>query len=289
MALISTETVAPIAVVTDSVADIPWEIVKFLDITVIPIYLLLENRYYAVDETLDRAWFYQQLQSSTLFKTAAPSPEIFSEAYRRLLAAGAKAIMGIFLSSNLSAISQHARMAANDFPGHEIHIFDSRQVSMGLGWLVIAAAEAAQRGATLREMVALLDDMRSRTQVLGVLDSLDHLRAGGRVSWAQAFVAELLQIKPMLTFDSGDACLMGRVRTYRRAVQRMAEAVLDASPLENLAILHSRVEVSVLTHLRETLAHCVEGRVLTVEVGPIFGAHVGPRGLGVAFVKSKST
>lgn len=159
---------------------------------------------------------------------------------------------------------------------------------MGVGWLAIAAAEAAAQTTSIEEVCALVREMRSRTLVLGVLDSLKHLRYGGRVGWAAAQVVDFLQIKPIISFENSNAHFVGRVRTYRKALHQLIRRVQDEAPLERLAIIHSRVGREVLADLKEALQPYVTlYPIQIVEVGPIFGTHVGPRGIGVALVRAK--
>ena len=133
----------------------------------------------------------------------------------------------------------------------------------------------------------MLEDMRSRTHVLGVLASLDHLRRGGRVGWAAAQVAGWLRIKPFISYSQSEAKLAGHVRTYRRALERLTHFVSTIAPIERLAIIHSRAPQEALDQLQRDLAALVDVSILTVEVGPIFGTHVGPKGIGVAVVQAR--
>jgi fatty acid-binding protein DegV len=123
--------------------------------------------------------------------------------------------------------------------------------------------------------------------VLGMLDSPEYLRRSGRVSWAAAKLVSLLQIKPMIAFADGEAKLIGRVRTHQRALQHMVDTVMMMAPLHKLAVLHSHADPAVVTQLSKVLApYAPETPPLVVEVGPIFGAHVGPGAVGVALVRA---
>ena len=283
-----------IRIVTDSVADLPWELARQLGIQVVPIYVILGGESYLADAALDSAWFYREWdRHDGRSQTAAPPPEEFLAAYRDLIAEGATDIIGLFLASPLSSIVQHARQAAESLSEDDarVHIVETGQVSMGVGWIAIAAAEAIAQGATLSEVLALIEDMRSRTYVRGVLASLDHLRRGGRVGWAAAQVAGWLRIKPIISFSQGEAKLAGHVRTYRRALERLTHFVAVSAPIERLAIIHSRAPQEALDQLQGDLADLVDEAadvpLLTVEVGPIFGTHVGPKGIGVAMVQAE--
>lgn len=291
-----------IRVITDSVADLPWEVAQQLGIQVVPIYVILGAESYLADAALDAAWFYREWERlDCRSQTAAPPPEEFLSAYRELVAEGATDIIGLFLASPLSSIVQHARQAAASLAASlneaeneaeneadvRVHIVETGQVSMGVGWMAIAATEAIAQGATLPEVLALLEDMRSRTYVIGVLSSLDHLRRGGRVGWAAARVAGWLRIKPIISYAQGEAKLAGHVRTYHRALDRLTNFVATVAPLERLAIIHSRAPQEALDQLQGDVAALVDVPVRIVEVGPIFGTHVGPKGIGVAVVQAE--
>jgi DegV family protein with EDD domain len=279
-----------IRIITDSVADLPRAIVDQLGIKVLPAYLVLGENSYLDDDTLDHAWFYDELMRlSEAPRTAAPPPDEFLKAYEELAAEGAEDIIGLFAAAKMSSINNHATIAARQFESARTHIIDTEQVSMGIGWLVISAAEAAARGASVEEVCALVENMRSRSRVLGVLDSLEHLRRSGRVAWAVAGTVNLLQIKPMISFAHSEARLVGRVRTRRRALQNLVDLVREAAPLERLAILHSRPDPDAIADLQAALApYAPEQPLMVVEIGPVFGTHVGPRCLGVAFVQKDS-
>lgn len=275
-----------IRIVTDGVADIPPHLIQQFKIKVVPIYLLMGQASHLVGMAADHGWFYRELLTSDIMpKTAAPSPEEFLQAYYELVAEGARDIIGLFASSSVSSLYNHALLAAQQLSGATVHLFDTGQVSMGIGWVVLMAAEAVARGASLAEIKALITYTCARSSVLGMLDSPEYLRRSGRVSWAAAKLVSLLQIKPMIAFVAGEAQLIGRVRTHQRALQHMVDTVMAMTPLQKLAVLHAHADPAVVTRLSEALApYAPDNSLLVVEVGPIFGAHVGPGAVGVALV-----
>jgi DegV family protein with EDD domain len=277
-----------VRIITDSIADIPAPVAQRLGIAILPIYLRIGTQSYRDDGSLDRGDFYAQLwQTPERFGTAAPPPAEFLAAYEALVAEGAREIIGLFLSSNLSSIVNNARMAGQQLTGARVHILETGQVSMGMGWQAIAAAEAAAREESTAQIIQTVENVRPRTLVAGALNSLDHLRRGGRVSWAQAWVGELLQIKPLVSFKEGNAVLFGKVRTHHRALQALVDWIGQQAPLERLALLHSHVEPDLISEFRAMLApYLPPGEIPVVEVTPVFGVHVGPGAVGVAFVQS---
>jgi fatty acid-binding protein DegV len=138
--------------------------------------------------------------------------------------------------------------------------------------MVIAAAEAAASGESSHEILALVEDMKSRVRVYAMLDTVEYLRRSGRVGWARAKAAQILRIKPIVQLLLGKVLDVGQVRTTRRAIDRLVELTRALGPLERLAILHRLADI------------CSPAQLLTVAVTTIIGAHVGPRGLGVAAV-----
>jgi len=282
-----------IRIITDGVADIPPHLIQQFKIKVVPIYLMLGRASHLVGVAADYGWFYRELLASDVMpKTAAPAPAEFLQAYRELVAEGARDIIGLFASSNVSSLYNHALLAAQQLTECEdsrvtVHVFDTGQVSMGIGWIVLMVAEAVARGASIAEIKALIMYARARSSVLGMLDSPEYLRRSGRVGWAAAKLVSLLQIKPMISFVEGEAQLIGRVRTHQRALQHMVDLVMTMSPLERLAVLHAHANPTVVTRLSEALApYAPDNLPLVVEVGPIFGAHVGPGAVGVALVRA---
>jgi len=183
-----------IKVVTDSTADIPAEMAASLGITVVPCYVVFGSESYRDGVELTRQQYYDKLLTTrTLPTTAAPPPAFYEEVYRRL-AEETDEIVSIHLTSRYSGLYNSAAVAARDSTGARIAVVDSGQITMGYGWMAVAAAEAAQRGGTLEEIVALVEGMKPRSWVLAVLDTLEFLHRGGRVDWMVAMVGTLLRV-----------------------------------------------------------------------------------------------
>ncbi len=275
--------------VTDSIADLPPELVRELSIEVVPIYFSFEDWAGPDDGRFDRTRIYQAMRnSSAVPTTAAPAPGEFLAAYQRLVAQGAQDIIGLFLASPLSSIATNAFLAAQQVQGAQVHVLESGQVSLGIGFQVLAAARAAAQGASVEEVKRLVADVARRTYVAGFLESIMFLQRGGRVGWALAWVGDFLQIKPLVSYHQGEATLLGKVRTYRRALTALVEWVRDQAPLEHLAFLHTDVAPEILQELEQGLSDLVPAgqKPWVVEVSPVFGAHVGPGAVGVALVRA---
>ena len=280
-----------VRLITDSVADVPPDLVRQFGIDVIPIYLTIGDKIYREDGSFDREGFYWALsRCEGDLTTAAPPPQDFLRAYMALAEEGADVILGIFTADSVSSIYDHARIAASACSRARVYVVDSRQVSMGTGWLVIRAAEFLEQGMSITEILGALREMTGRTLVLGVLNSLDHLRRSGRISSLTQHVADLMKIKPLMAFEQGEAKLIARVRTYRRAIERVIEQVNVQKPLTRLALLHSRADDEIIARLYDSLSVFVGGGTLPViDVGAVFATHMGPGGLGVAIVRAADT
>jgi DegV family protein with EDD domain len=276
-----------IRILTDSVSDLPTALVDRYRIGVLPVYLVLNGEAYLDDGSIDRAWFYRQLAKGTVrFSTAAPALREFHSAYQALADGGADDIIALFTASSVSSIWGHGQVAARSFARARVHVVDSTQISMGLGWQVVEAAAMAEAGATVDEVLSAISEMRSRTRVLGLLDSVDYLYRSGRVGWVTGRLGSLLNLKPILAFESGEAALLGRTRTRGRALEGLVSG-LDAldGQMTHLAILHSCESTEMVAELEEAVRSRWPGRKFpVVEIGSVFAAHVGPNCLGLAAI-----
>lgn len=275
-----------VRILTDSTSDIPPEVAARLQITVVPAYVQIGSRSYRdgpFSQGLSREEFYAQLPAmQAVPTTSVPPAHEFAAAYRSLIGE-ADEVIAIVVSTNLSGMYNVAHLGAQEVPELQVHVVDSEQVTMGLGWIVIAAAEAAADGQNVQEILALVEDMKPRVHVYATLDTLEYLRRSGRVSWARAKAAQILRVKPIVEVLLGKVGDMGRTRTKHRAIERLLELTRGLGPLERLAVLHTCAPE--VEDFRRRLADlCPPSRLLTVTVTTIIGAHVGPGGLGVAAV-----
>lgn len=279
--------ISHIRLITDSVADLPRDIAQQYNIQVIPVHVILGEQRYLDNGTLSHDSFYQALYEGNVYpSTAAPAPHTFLKAYQQLANEGAEHIIALFAASNVSSIFAHAQIAAQQLDTATVHLVDTTQVSMGIGGLVQLAAEAITQGASLEATIDLVTAARKRTQILGILNSVQHLQRSGRVSWAVARFVELLHIKPLISFVHGEAQLIGRVRTYHRAYQRLVTLITQRTPLERVTVIHSRAKPQWITQLQQAMfALTPEQEVRVIEVGPVFGSHVGAQCLGVALIQ----
>jgi DegV family protein with EDD domain len=273
-----------IKIVTDSTADLPPELCD--DITVVPCFVQFGTASYLDGIDITREQFYERLaHSDVLPKSAAPSVGIFEEVYRRVAGEGDE-VISIHLAGALSGVFNSAQLGAQSVPQARITVYDSESITMGLGWMCLAAARAARQGKSRAQIVALLDEMKPRTHVFAALDTLEFLRRSGRVGWASAMMGQLLDIKPVVRVYRGVVEMVSRVRTRARSVQQLVELASGLGRLESLAVLHTRAQAAAL-QLAQDVAHLVPPPVPIVEVTPIIGTHVGPNGLGLAVVAER--
>ncbi len=276
-----------VKIVTDSTADIPAELAAELEIIIVPCNVHFGLETYRDGLDLSKEEFYARLKTSpTLPTTSAPAAGLFEATYREL-ARQTDQILSIHLAGALSAIYSSACLGAKAVSGVEIALIDSGQVSMGLGWLVIAAARAAQAGQSLAQIVALVEDMKPRIRLFAALDTLEYLKKGGRVGRTVAALGSLLDIKPLIEVRDSAVLPLERVRTRRKALQRLIELVAELGPLEELAVLHSDAPQEARRLAEEISFLYPLDRILIAEAGVIIGTHAGPNGLGVACVLTR--
>ena len=275
-----------VRIVTDSTSDVPLEVAERLRISIVPAYVQIGNRSYRDGPAaggLRREEFYAQLPGMPAMPTTAvPPAHDFAAAYRGLIEE-AEEVIAIVISANLSGMYNAAHLGAQEVPELKVHVVDSEQVTMGLGWMVITAAEAAAEGRSAQDIMSIVKDIKPRVRVFAMLDTLEYLRRSGRVNWARAAAAHVLRIKPIVEVVQGIVGNKGRVRTRRRAVEQLVELTRALGPLERLAILHTYAPD--LDEFRRHLADLYPSEPSPIiAVTTIIGAHVGPRGLGVAAV-----
>lgn len=273
------------AIVTDSTADLPPELLAEHNIHVIPTILIINGQGKEDGPGISRREFYEQLpKMNPLPTTAAPSSGVFQQLYETLFAQGFRQIISIHAASLLSGIFNAACVAAQPF-GERVTVLDSGQVSMGLGFQALAAAEAAastgREGLKLNAILERIENVKQRIVLNAMLDSLEYLRRSGRVSWARASLGALLQIKPFISLKDGIVGRMGEARTRRNGIERLFALLQSKGAMERLAVLHTNAEDEAHSFV-ERLA--LPFTPLVVNVTTVIGTHVGPNALGFVAV-----
>jgi len=276
-----TEAAAPIAIVTDSTADIPPEQAAALGITVIPAMVTVGGESYADGQGLVRSELYRGMEAQReLPTTASPSPMVFEAAYQRLLAGGAQGVVSIHVASQLSSIHAMATQAGKRFPG-KVQVVDSGQLSLGLGFQVVEAAAAAAAGGDPESIVHTAEAVRRRVRLIAMLNTLEYVRRSGRVSWLRASVSDILQVKLLVRVDGGNVERLALVRTLRRALDELAGLVQAWGPLGRLAVLHTAAQAEA-ERLAGRLAAETGLDPWVVEATTVIGVHIGPGALGIS-------
>ena len=278
-----------VRIVTDSTCDLPAETIARYGIRVVPLYINVGKQGFLDGIDITREEFYKKLPTFPVHPTTAvPSPQKFRVMYDALADEGATAILSIHISMALSAVVDVARVAAQETQSAPVTVFDSRQLSLGTGFLVETAAKLAAAGRSIGEIMAALDEQIQRSHVFAALDTLEFLRRSGRMNRFMAGFGTLLKLKPILTMYDGKPGTE-RVRTRERATQRLLEMLRDVGALERVAIVHTHAPDRV-AELRARAAHLLpDDNILAADITPVIGAHLGPGMVGFAVIGSRRT
>lgn len=277
-----------IKIVTDSTCDLPEPIIQELGITVVPLYINVGDQGYLDGVELSREEFYTRLPDYPSHPTTGtPGLEAFRQAYQAVSSDGADQILSIHISESLSATVEVAKTASRYFTQTPVTVRDSRQLSLGTGFQVEAAARMAKAGKSIDEILAALDSIMQRTFVAAGLDTLEYLRRSGRMNRFMTGLGSLLKLKPILTMKDG---LPGseRVRTSEKAEARLVKMLKTHSPLERFALLHTHAAQKADAFRERIAEYLPQGDVFSVDITPVIGAHIGPGAVGYAIIASPS-
>ncbi|MBV8084955.1 MAG: DegV family protein [Chloroflexi bacterium] len=273
-----------VAVVTDSTADIPPPRAVELGIHVVPLVVRIDETSYEDGTELPATMFYEKLkEAKSVPSTSQPSVGAFQATYEAI---AADEIVSIHISSKLSGTLNSARTAAAEVNGKRIEVVDSAQVSLSLGYVAIAAAEAAQAGATFDEVCALAQREVQQAGFYAVLDTLNHARRSGRIGFAQALLGSMLQVKPILALRAGEVRPVDRPRTMRKALERLAELTRRDAPFAYLAVPHADNE-PMAQELAALLADVSPGTIDVVHTGATVGSHCGPGAVAACYLRKR--
>lgn len=267
--------------VTDSTACIPPELIERYGIEVVPVHIILGGRTYVDSVTADTREFYARMEAGEQATTAAPSPGQFLEAIRRA-AQRSDAVLVVTVSKQFSAMYDSARQAVEqaraESPSLDVRLLDSRAAAMAQGFVVLEAARAAERGASVDEAIARAEMVSSRVTLLAMLDTLAYLARSGRVPRVAAWAAGMLQVKPVVRFSAEGIRLVARTRTRPRALAQIAEMVVRAigDRPAHLAVHHANApdDAAFLREAIERRTNVVEA--YTTEFTQVMGVHTGP-------------
>jgi DegV family protein with EDD domain len=278
-----------IAIVTDSTAYLPASVVDAHGIHVVPLHVIIGGTEFSEGVDVSTAEVAAALRSFKPVSTSRPSPQALLDAYEKAAADGADGIVSVHISADMSSTVESAHLAAQHSPV-PVHVVDSRSLGMAMGYAVVSAAERAADGASLEDVEAHALSRCEAATVVFYVDTLEHLRRGGRIGSASAFLGSALAIKPILGLVDGSIRPLEKVRTSTRALSRLEELAATAALAPDVEhgvdiAVHHLDSQARAEALATQLAQRVPGASIeVVELGAVVGAHVGPGTIAVAVV-----
>jgi DegV family protein with EDD domain len=276
---------ARIRVVTDSACDLSADLASASDLTVVPLSIRFGSEEFVDGSTLSTDDFWKRCaESPVLPETSAPSPGAFQNAFVAAADEGYDGVLCMNISSGVSATYQAAVTAAKAVGDRiPVRTVDTRSMTMGQGLMALDVSAMAGTGAGLDELAARAEQLVSRTQVFGVLNTLEHLEKGGRIGGARALLGSLLSIKPVVALVDGVVEEESKQRTRGRSLRYLADKAKDSPPISRLAVCNGAA-----TDIDEFLA-MLEGvksehPLVVVDLGPVVGTHTGPGTIGLCLI-----
>lgn len=279
-----------VQIVTDSSAHLPPDQRQKHNITVIPLKAIFGATVYRDEVDLSNQQFYDMLPKAKEHPTTSqPSAGEFEEVYRPLLEAG-KEIVSIHLPSKLSGTYASACAAKTELENQfkkalPLTIVDTPWLSMALGLLCLAAAQAAEAGKSREEVAAIVNALIPKLNLIFVLDTLEYLRRGGRIGGARAMLGTLLNVKPLLEIRNGQVEPLEQPRSRAKALKRLLEILEERSEHKPLhaSVLHANAPDDAALLEKEVRARFECKEFYITEIGPVIGVHTGPDAIGLAF------
>ncbi len=278
-----------IAIVTDSTVCMPQSLIDENELHIVPLSVIWDGKSYLDGFEISPAVFYERLQNSkTNPTTSQPSVHDFYELFKSLLDKGYD-VLCIVLSSKLSGTYDMANTARLDLSESRIAVVDSQTASLPMGMVVLEVArELKQNDLSLAEAEALTYKILENTEVFFALDTLEYLHRGGRIGGAAKFLGTLIGLRPVLTIKDGKVDAVDKVRTTRRARERIIELMVEkfgeSANLRFLGVTSSSVEEAAAVVSQEAEKHFVADRVVYADLSPVIGVHLGPGAIGLVCI-----
>jgi len=274
-----------VSIVTDSVADLPPQVVEELGITVIPLNVRFGTEVYRDGVDLTAEQFYDRLvHSKTLPVTSVPSPGTFAEAYDKL-AEETDEILAIIVSSKLSGTYEVALQSIGLMKRKcRVEVIDSQWAVMAEGFIVITTAKAAQAGASLDEVVDIARKTIPHVDFLATFDTLEYLKRGGRIGAAQALLGSILKINPLITLEDGVVEPAGRTRSRAKAIDHLYSFAMSFAHIEEMAVEDATTPDDVERLVERLSSKFPKERIYRSKTTPAIGTHTGPGLLLVAIL-----
>jgi DegV family protein with EDD domain len=272
-----------VALVTDSTAYLPADLVASRHVLVVPVQVVVGGRPFDEGTEISPAEVAEALRSWSVVTTSRPSPERFAKAYVAAAEAGGTAVVSAHLSGDMSGTYDSAVLAARE-ASIPVVVVDTRRVAMAMGFAVLEGARVAERGADVETVAQAVRDRAAASSALFYVDTLDYLRRGGRIGAATAFVGQALAVKPILELADGQVVPLEKVRTTSKALARLEELVVERAAGRpcDIAVHHLDAAARAETLAGHLVSRLADSRVLVSEVGAVVGAHVGPGMVAVA-------
>jgi DegV family protein with EDD domain len=276
-----------VAIVTDSTAGIPVEIIDQYPIWEAPQVLIFGEE--ALEDRVDiqPSEFYDRLEKDPIHPTTSQvTPASFQELFGQLLDEGYD-ILAVLVSPKLSGTVESANQVKEMYPEASIEVFNSGSVAMGLGWQALMAARAAKEGASVAECKEIAEKAKPMTGVVFAVDTLEYLHRGGRIGGGAKFLGTALNYKPILEIRDGGIESVERVRTRKKSLARLIRLVeerIDGRKPLHLATLHANAEEDARWLLDVGCAHLNPDEKIYSEVSPVVGTHAGPGVVGLAYL-----
>lgn len=278
-----------VKIAVDSPADLPNAWYERWNIAVIPCYVNFGLESFLDDGRLTREEFYRRLEQSQGLPTTAAPPPHEAELILADHLKGAEHLVVFTVAKTLSSLHNSIRVAAERVDKDRITVVDSGSLTLGEGWAALAAAKVAAAGGAKEQVLAAAQSTRERTKLYPLIDTLEFLRRGGRVSQFQASVGALLQIKPILEIGENKTETIQRIRTMTKGIAALVELTRKHAPLERLAILHANAPdraAEIKGMLSDVLpSGGEEDNLLVTDITVAIGTHVGPGAVGIALVR----
>ncbi len=272
-----------VALVTDSTAYLPPDLLATHDIRVVPVQVVVDGKAFDEGTEISPTEVAAALRDWSVVSTSRPSPERFARAYAEAAAAGATAVVSAHLSGDMSGTYDSAVLAARE-ASLPVVVVDTRSVAMAMGFALLDGARAAEAGSDPETVAAAIRSRTAVSHALFYVDTLDYLRRGGRIGAAQALLGQALAVKPILELVDGRVAPLEKVRTGARALARLEELVVeraDGRPCD-VAVHHLDSPERAEALAGRLVARLRNSRVIVGEVGAVVGAHVGPGMVAVA-------
>jgi DegV family protein with EDD domain len=276
---------ARIRLVTDSAADLSAGLASDGDIVVVPLSIRFGEEEFVDQSTLSTEDFWTRCAASRVLpETSAPSAGAFQEVFEKAADDGYDGVLCLNLSAEVSATHQAATAAAKAVADRiPVRALDSRFLTMGEGLIVLDLADRARNGASLDELESRVGELIPRTQVFGVIDTLEHLEKGGRIGGARALLGSLLSIKPVITLVDGVVEEESKQRTRARSLRYVADKAHGASRISRLAVCNGAApDIDAFLEMLEGIK--TEHPMIVVDLGPVVGTHAGPGTIGVCLI-----